>query len=874
MIKTRSLFATTTAAMALLAAPAFAQGVDDEIIVTATKRATTLQDTPVAVSVTTADVIEKAQILDIKDLQTVVPTFRVSQLQNSGNTTLTIRGFGNGGNNIGIEPSVGLFIDGVYRSRAAAQIVDLPNLQRVEVLSGPQSTLFGKNASAGVVSVVTAEPSFDSEGYIEGGIGNYNLGYVRGYITGAISDDLAVSLGGGLQSRDGYFDPAPGSTGGELNDLNRFNIRAQALWTPTDTFSARLIWDRNTIDENCCGVTTAIANPVTDTSPATAGNIFNLLGGFNADVTDPFNYQTTLNRSTDNDIDDQGISLTMDYDLDALGATLTSISAYRQNTRIYNSDSDFATIRLLDDVSDDIQIDTFTQELRLTSTNSGPFNWMIGGFYFNEDIDQKSNLEFGDQFRAYADTLGRGAAGLGPTDPSPFDVIELFSGIAPGSFFNGDIVVQEFVRQDNEAYSIFGTIDYDVTDRLTLTVGGNYTDDQKSVALSDANNDPFSSINLDTNPGVTALAAGAIQSAIGNPNDPIYQQFLAANGVPLIQPVFNALSPAQIAGFTQLVQLGISEALQPFQPFPQVLSFPNSVEDGKTSDDEFTYTLKAAYEVSDNLNVFVSTATGFKSSSWNLTRNSRPFFSDGPALAAAGLLPSNYVIGPTAATSRNFGTRFAGPEESTVYEIGLKARFPWGAFNITAFDQTIEGFQSTLFVGTGFVLANAGEQSTQGIEFDSTITPFEGLQLGVAGIIQDPVYDSYTGAPAPEGSGLAFVDLSGETPAGINEIALSFSAQYDFDLTDSLSAFVRADYQYEDEVQVVDNIPGLTRETNQLNAAAGLGFDNGLDLRFWVRNLNNDETFTSAFPGPLQPGTVYAYPNQPRTYGVSVRKNF
>jgi len=130
-----SLLAASASGLALLAtAPAFAQDLADNDVITisATKRNTTLQETPVAVTVTTSDVIEKAQILDIKDLQTVVPTFRVSQLQNAGNTTLSIRGLGNGGNNIGIEPSVGLYIDGVYRSRAAAQIGDLPKLDRVE----------------------------------------------------------------------------------------------------------------------------------------------------------------------------------------------------------------------------------------------------------------------------------------------------------------------------------------------------------------------------------------------------------------------------------------------------------------------------------------------------------------------------------------------------------------------------------------------------------------------------------------------------------------------------------------------------------------------------------------------------------------------
>ena len=115
MFKKSLLISGATLLATTIAMPANAQ-VEDEIIVTATKRAQTLQETPVAVTVTSSDTIEKAQILDIKDLQSVVPTFRVSQLQNTANTTLTIRGFGNGGNNYGIEPAVGLFIDGVYVS--------------------------------------------------------------------------------------------------------------------------------------------------------------------------------------------------------------------------------------------------------------------------------------------------------------------------------------------------------------------------------------------------------------------------------------------------------------------------------------------------------------------------------------------------------------------------------------------------------------------------------------------------------------------------------------------------------------------------------------------------------------------------------------
>ncbi|MEC7160949.1 MAG: TonB-dependent receptor plug domain-containing protein, partial [Pseudomonadota bacterium] len=156
------------------------------IVVTATKREQTLQETPVAVSVTSAETIEQAQIRDVSDLATVVPSLQVSQNQSSFATSYSVRGFGTDGNNIGLEPSVAMFVDGVYRSRAVSQISDLPDIQRVEVLRGPQSTLFGKNASAGVISIVTKEPQFDFGGMVEASYGNYDAMVVKGFVTGPI----------------------------------------------------------------------------------------------------------------------------------------------------------------------------------------------------------------------------------------------------------------------------------------------------------------------------------------------------------------------------------------------------------------------------------------------------------------------------------------------------------------------------------------------------------------------------------------------------------------------------------------------------------------------------------------------------------------
>ena len=204
---------------------------------------------------------------------------------------------------------------------------------------------------------------------------------------------------------------------------------------------------------------------------------------------------------------------------------------------------------------------------------------------------------------------------------------------------------------------------------------------------------------------------------------------------------------------------------------------------------------------------------------------------------------------------------------------------------MTLFDQTIEGFQSTIFEGTGFVLNNAGEQSVRGFEFDAVYKPLEGLSLNLGGAYLDANYDEFVNAGVVPGGALdiaaggdttdGVVDLSGVRPAGIPEFAFSLGATYEFNLSDDIGAYLRADFQYEDETTIVDNLPlDVTREVQTLNVSGGLDFDNGVALQLWVRNLTNDEYFTSGFPGPAQAGTFNYYPNQPRTYGVVARYNF
>jgi iron complex outermembrane recepter protein len=510
--------------------------------------------------------------------------------------------------------------------------------------------------------------------------------------------------------------------------------------------------------------------------------------------------------------------------------------------------------------------------VRLTSNDGERFDWMIGGFYFDESVEILNDFRYGQDFRSYANVLSGNALGT----------LEGALGLPVGGAFGqtGQGPIEEF-GQDNEAFSLFGTLDFYATERLTATVGINYTNDEKSAFGRATNTDAFSGLSL-TQVGYNLVLAN----------------ILGANGVNINNPAqvgaFVGGNPAAFASIQQTA-LAISRnfnpatpantrnplaGLVPLQFLPPFLGFPNAVEDGQSSDSDTTYTLRLAYDLTDDINVYGSYATGFKATSWNLSRDSRPFATDftagnepvrdpittqvfpGPAspIRDAGLAVNNLTS----------GTRLAGPEESAVFEIGLKAQFDRVAVNLALFDQTIEGFQSNVFTGTGFALANAGEQSNQGVELDLTWTPVDQLLLSFAGTFQDPVYDSFPNS--------ASGDLSGQQPAGISEVITSTAGTFFFDVQ-GMDAFLRADWQYESPTAFFDSpanqaLIGEKREVSLVNASAGLETANGLAITVWARNLFDDEFVTTAFPSVAQAGSISGYPNQPRTFGVTLRKSF
>jgi outer membrane receptor protein involved in Fe transport len=845
MFKKAVLIGLSAMTAASFTLPVLAQGgssgqvrVIEEIIVTASKRAQTLQEVPIAVSVVDREVLDKARILDVKDLASVIPSLRVTQLQQSGNTNFIIRGFGNGANNAGIEPSVGVFIDGVYRSRSSSALADLPNLERVEVLRGPQSTLFGKNASAGVISVITAKPDLDSfSGSTSLTLGDFSEVIAKAAVTGPLSDTVAFSLSASVNQRDGYFKDL--NSGGDYNEHDRMGLRGQLLFQPSDNLEFRFIADYDEIDEACCGVSNLLNGPTGGAIVAIGGQIL---------PEAPFARAQYFDFEPVNKIENSGTSLQIDYDFGT--STLTSISSLRNQGKIENADVDFTSARLVNPNSGDTDIDTFTQEVRLTSSGGGAVDWMVGGFYFDEDVDLKSVLAYDVDFRNYADILTGGVPGN-----SPLNQIEGGIGVPQGTFFTAGQGRFETFTQSNEAFSLFGQVDiHMMDDRATLTLGANFTDDQKDTTANMQVTDVFSGLDLEQ-VGGAFISAGVFAQAIAGGADQATAAALAAG-------TGAALAPVQCSATNPPPACNTLLDLQILQFMPPFLNFPNAVESGSSNDDETTWTARFAYDATDRVNVYVAAATGFKASSWNLSRDSRPFAADMNAINAGGLGLNNL----------NAGSRFAGPEDATVFEVGLKARFDRGTVNLAVFDQTIEGFQSNLFLGTGFVLLNAGEQSTNGIELEASFAPVDDLTLSFSGTWLDPKYDSFKLGRGVDGP----VDLSGKQVPGVHEFSMNLSGIYSFSLGSSISGFVRAAYIYDDEVSLVDNVlPSVaSREVSTFNASIGIEWGNGFEAMLWGRNINDDDYLLSAFPSVAQLGSFSGYPNEPRTYGLTVTKRF
>lgn len=448
-----SLSISVAAAVATLAAPNAGAQMLEEVIVTAQKREQNLQDVPIAVSAFTGDMLQQAGVQDVFELQSNAPSLRVGQTQNASTTTFGIRGVFTSSQNFGLDSSVGLYVDGVYRARQGSMINNLVDVASVEVLRGPQGTLFGRNTPAGAVSIFSVKPDHEGTGFIEGSVGDLDLVSVSGAKSfSAIDNELAFRATGFYTERDGFTSDV--ALGDDLiNDRDRWGVRLQGLYTPNDDVTVLVIADHSELDEICCSTATWKTNLVADDVPGKTGSDVRLLdlGGTVIPGSEFYEHEVALSYVPESSNEDEGVSVQVDWQTDAF--TLTSITSYRQFESFDNVDSDFADIDALDRINDAEQ-SAFTQELRISNSYER-FNYVAGLYYFEQDLDSVTDTIVGEDTTYFVGAFG---------DAFPADT---------GS--------RNVAQQEHQSYAIFGQGDYNLSDSLVLTAGLRWTKEKKDL---------------------------------------------------------------------------------------------------------------------------------------------------------------------------------------------------------------------------------------------------------------------------------------------------------------------------------------------------------------------------------------------------------
>jgi outer membrane receptor protein involved in Fe transport len=549
------------------ALPAIAQDAAppvDEIIVTAQRRAQSIQEVPLAVSAYSDVTLQQAGINDVKDLAILSPSLVVTSTQaETAGTTIRIRGVGTTGDNVGLESSVAVFIDGVYRNRNNLALTELGNIERVEVLRGPQGTLFGKNASAGLIQVITKGPDTEEFGaYGELSYGDYDFTQARAGITGPIAGErLAFSLDGSVTQRDGFVDDIA-NPGVEYNDRDRWLLRGQLSSQITDALDLRIIADVAERDEQCCAAVTTVAGP-------TAAGIA-LAGGqlVNPPRPDDFVMTSNANRGYRSQVSEVGLSAELNWELPV--GTLTSITAWRDWEAERSQDIDFTSADILfrpDGSGNDFE--TVTQELRLAGQN-GKLDWLVGFFYVNEQLTLDEPIRVGAGYEAFGNVLL--AASGAPN-------LSVLTGLPAGSVFTaGQGIVSDNFEQDSDSYALFTHNIWSFTDRLDGIIGLRYTTEEKDLgATLDVDNPACDA-------AVARLTGGVIPPQAG-------PAVIRVPCLPLINPFIDSDR-----------------------------NTPDGRYAGSRTDREWTGTLGLAYDLTEDWLAYGSYSRGYKAGGFNLDR--------------------------------------------------------------------------------------------------------------------------------------------------------------------------------------------------------------------------------------------------------------
>ena len=363
----------------------------DAVVVTARKASEKLQDVPVAITAISGADLARNDHIRLEDLNQLVPGTNVV-ITNGHQSSISIRGLGNNPGSDGLENSAGVFVDGVYLGRPGMVANDLVDIKQVEVLRGPQGTLFGKNATAGLVNITTELPSFNTEFRAQASYGNYNYQQYQASMSGPVSDTLAVRVTGYRTTRDGVVDNI--TTGKDTSTLGRAGARVQLLWKPQSNLSIRLIGEYGSEQQSSGAVSTistwGLTPDLIKAKLAATGGVI---------AVDPRGRTTAVDGPTDTGTRQGAGSAQIDWELGG-GFKLTSITAFRYWQYDSNSDTEGSSADVMYG-GYHIQDRQWTQELRLALPRMGRVDGVVGLYYFNQYVETNQHLEYGKDAAAW-----------------------------------------------------------------------------------------------------------------------------------------------------------------------------------------------------------------------------------------------------------------------------------------------------------------------------------------------------------------------------------------------------------------------------------------------------------------------------------------
>jgi len=414
----------------------------EEVMVTATRREQSFRDVPLAVSALDSQRLLDTGVTEFNDLQSQVPSFEIETNLNPFVTSLRIRGMGNLANIPNFEPAVGLFVDGAYRSRSGVAMGDLLDVERIEILRGPQSVLYPKNVTAGLVSVITNRPTDEFSAWGGVGLGNLDYWQLQGGVNGGLADGVRGRLAAVGSHRDGSFDDIVNGT--HSGEFTRSGALGQLEFDLGERAGLRLVGGYSHKEGDCCSPD-VLLGPVSQTFLAALRlpkdtNPLNRITAYS----DPYTFEG----------DQYSLLADFNYDFDWAVLTSTTSYDYYDVTSQFDAEQTAMTIAVFYDRQES---DAFGQEFRLTSQGDGPFMWMTGVYYYDNNFTRGSL------------SPGKPMLVLGP------DVVPLpFPGAAGDqSSFQS--------KNDTQHWSVFGQVDWQATERLKLSAGLRYIDETKSI---------------------------------------------------------------------------------------------------------------------------------------------------------------------------------------------------------------------------------------------------------------------------------------------------------------------------------------------------------------------------------------------------------